>query len=307
MKILVTGGAGFIASHIVDRYITEGHEVVIIDNLSTGKRANLNSKARFYELDLLSFAEVEKVFKKEKFDLVNHHAAQIDVRRSMAEPVFDAQTNIIASINILECCRKTGVNKIIFVSSGGTIYGEAQYLPVDEKHILNPEACYAAAKVAVEYYLAVYKNSYGLDFTVLRCGNVFGPRQDPMGEAGVVAIFIGKMLKGEAPHIFGAGEQLRDYVYIEDAVEANCLALTKGSGQAVNIGTARGGSVNVIYQELAKIIGFKTPPIYDPPRVGELNKIYLSNAKVKEILGWAPKYTLEAGLRKTVEYFKHHA
>jgi len=243
MKILVTGGAGFIGSNVVDRYITDGHDVVVVDNLSTGKKANLNPNAKFYQMSIKEEG-LEEVFKREKPDIVNHHAAQIDVRKSVAEPVYDAGINIIGSLNLFQQCTKYKVKKVIFASSGGAGYGEQVRFPADEEHPLQPLSPYGIAKVSVELYLYFYGVTYGLDYTILRYANVYGPRQDPLGEAGFVAIFTNAMIENEVPVINGDGKQTRDYVYIDDVVEANELSLSKGSGEAFNIGTGIETDVN---------------------------------------------------------------
>jgi len=217
MKILVTGGAGFIASQIADAFINEGHDVYILDNLSTGFEKNINPKAKFINADITSLSIFE-IFSKEKFDVVNHHAAQIDVRKSVADPIFDANTNILGTINLLQACTKTGVKKFMFASTGGAVYGEQEYFPADENHPTNPVSPYGITKLTIEKYLYFYKNEYGLNYTILRYANVYGPRQNPFGEAGVVAIFASKLLKNENPVINGEGKQTRDYVFVEDVV-----------------------------------------------------------------------------------------
>jgi len=302
MKILVTGGAGFIGSNIVDRYLGEGHEVVVVDNLITGKRENLNPKAKFYEIDILD-PEIGEIFKKEKPAVINHHAAQIDVRKSLSDPIFDAKVNILGTINILENSVKAGVKKVIYASTGGALYGEPTYLPVDENHPILPIAPYAASKFSAEAYLSLYAQSYNLKYSALRYGNVYGPRQDPLGEAGVIAIFIGKMLKGERPTIYGDGEQLRDYIFVGDIAEVNLKVLEEGVG-VYNVGTGIGTSVNQLFKNLKEILDFKLESIYAPPRKGELLKVYLDAKKIEKELGWKARTSLNEGLRKTVEYFK---
>lgn len=303
-KVLVTGGAGFIGSHIVDSLIGGGHQVVIVDDLSHGKRDNINNRAKFYRMDIRD-TRLEEVFKEEKPDYVNHHAAQMDIRKSVADPQFDAQVNIVGTLNILENCRKYGVKKVIFASSGGAIYGEGNNsLPFGEESPVQPLSPYGVGKCTGEYYLHFYRETYGLDFTALRYGNVYGPRQDPEGEAGVIAIFIRAMLRDGSLTIFGDGEQLRDYVYVDDVVRANVLSLNKKEGNVFNIGTARGASVNELFKNLAEITGFKGKPVYSPARAGELLKTYLNFNRAKVVLGWQPEMALEEGLKRTVEYFK---
>ena len=300
MKILVTGGAGFIGSNIVDALIEKKHKVAIVDNLATGNMKNVNKKAKFYKVSVTDFNKIENIFKKEKFDVVIHHAAQLDVRKSVADPSFDADVNIKGTINILEACKRTKVKKIIFASSGGTIYGECSSKAPDEKAFANPLSPYGVAKLSVEHYIKCYSALYGLKYTVLRYANVYGPRQDPFGEAGVVAIFIGKMLKNDPVFIFGDGKQLRDYVYVKDVVSANLKALTKGNNEIINIGTHKTFSVN----QLAKITNYKNKPIYKPKRSGELLKSFLNISKANKVLNWQPKTNIVTGLKNTVDFFK---
>lgn len=315
MRILVTGGAGFIGSNIVDALVNEGHEVVVVDNLSSGKRENLNPAAKFYEMDVCDPA-LEKVFREERFDYVNHHAAQIDVRHSVADPVDDARTNILGLLNILENCRKYGVRGVIFASSGGVVYGEPSRLPATEKFPKGPQSPYGVSKLASEFYLTYYAQVMNLPYIALRYANVYGPRQDPHGEAGVVAIFGLKMLRGETPVIYGDGKQVRDYVYVGDVVRANLLALKRlqdggiscGAGGcaindfAYNIGTGEGTSVNRLFELLKEITGFAGEPDYGPERKGELRKICLDAGKAKAELGWEPQVDLREGLRRTVDF-----
>ena len=304
MRILVTGGAGFIASHIVDRYIELGHTVSVVDDLSTGSRENLNLEATFYEVDIRDSDALDAVFKREKPDVVNHHAAQIDVRRSTRDPVFDAEVNIVGSINILEAMVRNGVKRIIYASTGGAIYGEPEWLPVTEEHPARPISQYGISKHTVEHYLYLYSCNYGLEYVSLRYPNLYGPRQNPRGEAGVVSIFTALMLKGVTPTIYGDGEQLRDYVYVDDVVDANVVALERGSNISVNIGTGVGVSVNRIFAELAEITGFGGEAEYKPARKGEVKRIYLDPTRARELLGWSAKTSLRDGLRLTVEYLK---
>ena len=303
MKILVTGGAGFIASHVVDRLIDEGHQVVVVDDLSTGRNANLNPEARFYKIDICS-PELASVFKTEKPDYVDHHAAQISVVRALREPVLDAQLNIMGSLNVIQLSQEHGVKKIIYASTGGAIYGEPEYLPADENHPVNPLTPYGISKHTVEHYLYLYSTIYGLDYTVLRYANVYGPRQDPHGEAGVVAIFTQKMLNGEQPTIFGDGTATRDYVYIGDIVEANILALEKGSRGIYNVANNRETSVNEIFDHLKAESGFPQDVIHGPARAGEVYRIFLTNDKIKAGMRWIPKVDMKEGMRRTVEYYR---
>lgn len=303
-KILVTGGAGFIGSHVVDLFLDKGYEVVVIDDLSTGRLSNLNPKAKFYQMDIRS-PQVRDVFAAEKPDYVSHHAAQIDVRRSVAEPLFDAEVNILGSINLIECAREFGVKHFIYISSGGAAYGEPDRLPCDEDHPVNPICQYGASKHTVEHYLYMYHANYGLQYTVLRYANVFGPRQNPEGEAGVVAIFTGKMLAGEPAVVNGDGEQTRDFVYVGDCVYANYLALTVDHRPAIyNIGCGHPISINEIFFTLAKATGYSYPIQNGPAKVGETRHIYLDARKAARDLGWSPTVSLEEGLERTVSHLR---
>ena len=305
MKILVTGGAGFIASNIADAYIKEGYQVSIVDNLSTGKRSNINQEAKFYNVDITNGEEILHIFEKEKFDIVNHHAAQIDVRKSVADPIFDAQVNILGTLNILENCHKHGIKKVIFASSGGVIYGEcSENLFPDEQTESRPLSPYGVTKLGVEYYLKYYRTICNVNYTILRYGNVYGPRQDPFGEAGVVAIFSQAMLKNKDIFIFGDGEQLRDYVYVGDIVQANLLALSNGGNDVFNIGTGITSSVNRLFNELKTINDYNKNPIYKSVRPGELFRSALNINKAKEKLNWTAKTSFKEGLEKTADWFR---
>lgn len=303
MKILVTGGAGFIASNIVDAYIAAGHHVAILDDLSTGKKINLNPKAKFYQKDLRDKGLLS-VIQDFNPDIINHHAAQIDVRRSLTEPILNADINELGTLNLLEAAIKTKIKKIIFASTGGAIYGEVEEkLGANEDHAQEPISPYAITKRSVEMYLYAYKVNHGLKYTVVRYGNVYGPRQDPLGEAGVIAIFCGKMLKGETPTIYGDGKQLRDYVYVGDVAKANLLALDKGEGQIFNVGTGVGTSVNELFMHLKELMAFKADVVYAPARAGELFRSVLNCEKIKK-LGWKPEFDMRSGLVKTLEWYK---
>ena len=304
MKVLVSGGAGFIGSHVVDLFVQNGFEAVIVDDLSTGRASNLNPAAKFYQLDIRS-PKLAEMFEMERPDFVSHHAAQIDVRRSVAEPLFDAEVNILGSINLIECARRYQVKRFVYVSTGGAVYGEPEYLPCDEAHPINPICQYGASKHTVEHYLYMYQANYGSNYTVLRYPNVYGPRQDPRGEAGVVAIFTGQMLTDKPVVINGDGEQQRDFVYVGDCAQANLLAVASGNGSGIyNLGTGRGASVKEIFATLQKVTSYKRSPVHGPAKLGETRRIYLDAGKARQQLGWTPTVGLEEGLERTVAYFK---
>ena len=302
MRILITGGAGFIGSQVADRFVSLGHEVAVLDDLSSGFRKFVPTAARFFKADLSDASAVERCFAEFRPEVVDHHAAQIDVRRSVTEPVFDATVNILGGLQLLLACTRHAARKLIYASTGGALYGEGRSLPATEEHPVNPEAPYGASKHALEHYLFLWKLLHGLDYTVLRYPNVYGPRQNPHGEAGVNAIFIGLMLRGKRPHIFGSGEQVRDYLYVGDVVDANQIALTAGGGEMVNLGTGVGTSVNQVFHELKHILGFAGEPIYEPARPGEVQRIYLDATRARQVLGWQPKVEFREGLRRTVEW-----
>lgn len=305
MKILVTGGAGFIGSNIADELILKKHKVVIVDNLATGNIKNVNKKAKFYKVSICNKKKIDEIFRKEKIDIVIHNAAQLDVRKSVEDPYFDADVNIKGTLNILEACKNTKVKKIIFASSGGTIYGECATKAPDEKSFANPLSPYGVAKLSVEHYIKAYSSLYGLKYTILRYANVYGQRQDVNGEAGVVAIFIGKMIKDKEIFIFGDGKQLRDYVNVKDVVNANIKALTKGNNEVINIGTNKTTSVIELVKELSKITGYNKKPLFKPKRNGELFKSFLNISKAKKVLNWKPQVSIVDGLKNTVNYFKN--
>ncbi|HPT64209.1 MAG TPA: NAD-dependent epimerase/dehydratase family protein [Candidatus Atribacteria bacterium] len=301
-KVLISGGAGFIGSHIAEAYLASGFDVVVVDNLSTGKRENLPRGVTFYEGDITSLSDMEEIFFREKPDYVNHHAAQINLRRSTEEPLFDARVNILGSISLLELSVKYRVKKFIFASTGGAIYGEVKTLPAREDMPALPLSPYGVAKRSVELYLNYYHKVQGLDFVALRYGNVYGPRQDPRGEAGVVAIFISRIIKGEPCIIFGDGRKTRDYVYIEDIARANLLALS-ASG-IYNLGTGKETSVLDLVEVLKKVSGEDFPVVFGEERKGEIDRIALSSEKAREALGWTPSFSLEEGISHTWEWFK---
>ncbi len=307
MKILVTGGAGFIASHIVDAYIHLGHDVTVLDNLSTGRKTNINPGANFVQLDIRDAEALKALFAREKFNVVNHHAAQMDVRRSVADPVFDASVNILGVLTLLEECVKAGVSKFIFASSGGAIYGEQDYFPADEQHPTRPISPYGVAKLATEQYLFYYRAVYGLDSVNLRYANVYGPRQNPEGEAGVVAIFTSRMLAGTPAIVNGEGTQTRDYVFVGDVVRANVLALDCKGSNVFNIGTGKESDVNTLFRILKKETGSSCEEQHGPAKKGEQLRSVLDHSKISSALGWKPTVTLEKGLARTVDFFRHES
>ena len=302
-RVLVTGGAGFIGSHVAEEFINSGYEVLVIDDLSSGKRENVPSQAKFIQMDICS-EELEDVFEDFKPRFVAHLAAQIDVRKSVSNPIFDAKVNILGGINILQQSVKYGVNKFVFASTGGAIYGEAEVMPVPETYPPKPLSPYGTSKLAFEHYIGLYQRLYGLRYMILRLPNVYGPRQSPEGEAGVCSILSGLMLKGKKPVLYGFGEPMRDYVYVKDIARAFLLAVEKGENETVNLGSAIGTRVREIFDIIAEIIGYRDEPELAPLRPGEVHSIYISGEKAKQILGWQPQVPLKEGLRYTVEYVK---
>jgi UDP-glucose 4-epimerase len=303
MKILVTGGAGFIASHVSDRFLALGHDVAIVDSLVTGKRENLPQTARFYELDIRS-PELDAVFAAEKPEVICHHAAQMDVRKSVADPVYDAEVNLLGTLNLLECCRRHDARKVIYAGSGGAMYGEAVYMPADELHPVNPLSPYGVSKHTVEHYLTTYRANHGLDFTVLRYPNVYGPRQDPHGEAGVVAIFSLQMLSGQTPTIFGDGTKTRDYCYVADIVHGNELALDKGDGGLFNLGRGIEVSDYDIFCSVRDAVGADVTPTYAPERPGEVQHIALDARLAAREIGWRWQVDLPEGVGAAVAFYR---
>ncbi|NUM25743.1 MAG: NAD-dependent epimerase/dehydratase family protein [Candidatus Buchananbacteria bacterium] len=304
MKLLVTGGAGFIGSSVVDALIEKGHDVVVVDDLSTGEKKNINPKAKFYKLDIGDEKKIEKVFKAEKPQAVFHLAAQIDVRKSVADPVGDAHKNIIAGLTLLESCRKHQVAKVIFSSTGGAIYGDTESRPTAENHPESPVSPYGIAKLTLEKYLYFYHYAYGLSYVVLRYANVYGPRQNARGEAGVVAIFCDRLLAGQPPVINGDGRQTRDYVYVSDVVEANVLALAADKVGIYNVGTGVETSVNDLALHLKNIFRFDKDFNYGPPKTGEQQHSAIDFSKISKDFGWKPKVALIEGLMSTVNWFR---
>ena len=303
MKIVITGGAGFIASHIADAYLALGHEVWIIDNLSTGKQENIPEKAHFVKMDVNDPA-IHDLFSQEKFDIVNHHAAQMDVRVSVNDPSHDARINILGGINIYEAAKNSGVKKIIFASSGGTVYGEQEIFPADESHPTKPISPYGVAKLSNEHYLYYYYAVYGIPYVAFRYANVYGPRQNPHGEAGVIAIFTQKLLAGQQPIINGDGLQTRDYVYVGDIVKANELAISTDMHGAFNIGTSIETDVNTLFRHLHSLIGATCSEQHIPAKTGEQRRSVLSYNHIYQQYGWEPSMEIRAGLDKTVEFFR---
>lgn len=302
MNILVTGGAGFIGSHIVDKYLELGHTVTIIDNLSTGKKENINPNANFVEMDIKD-ESISKVFADGNYDVLSHQAAQMDVRVSVNDPKFDAQNNIIGSLNLYENCKQYGVKKIIFASSGGTVYGEQSEFPCDENHATNPVSPYGIGKLTNEYYLYYYKQIYDIDYVALRYGNVFGPRQNPNGEAGVIAIFANKLINNDQPIINGDGLITRDYIFISDVVEANMRSLESEVNGIYNVTTGIETNVNHIFQVLKDKTKSDLEENHGPAKMGEQRRSVCSFDKFKSKHNWSPKVSFIDGIDKTVDYF----
>ena len=302
-KAIVTGGAGFIGSHICDALIERGIEIAVVDNLSSGKRRNLPPGATFYEVDVRD-ASVREIFAKEKPDYLFHLAAQMDVRKSVTDPVYDASVNIGGTANLLEAGRASGLKKIIYAATGGAMYGDPRVLPADEGTPIEPLCPYGISKGTAELYLELYRKLYGMSYTSLRFPNVYGPRQDPHGEAGVVAIFSQLMLAGQQPKIFGDGTMTRDYVYVGDIVDANMLALDAGDGVAMNLGWGKEISTQQIFDGVRDAVGCDIVPNYVPERLGEVAHISLDAGLAKKVLGWEPKVELRDGLRRAVEFYR---
>lgn len=299
--VLVTGGAGFIGSHIVDKLIGKGYRVIVVDNLYTGKMDNVNKRAKFYKADIRD-KKLYQIFETERPEFVFHQAAQINICESINNPRFDADINIIGTINMLECCRKTNVKKIIYASSAA-VYGNPKYLGVDEKHRINPISYYGISKFTPEQYIKAYNELYGLKYTILRYANVYGIRQEPKGEGGVISIFLDKMLRGEKSVIYGDGKQTRDFIYVDDITRANILALKNGDNDIFNIGTSVETSINDLFQTMNRLIG-NSIALYRKTREGDILHSFFDITKSKKILEWEPKYTLYAGLNETIEYYR---
>ncbi|HEY0403807.1 MAG TPA: NAD-dependent epimerase/dehydratase family protein [Blastococcus sp.] len=306
MRIVVTGGAGFIGSHLVDAFVGAGHEVVVIDSLWShggGRRENIPEGVSFVHMDIRDDAGLQRIFSEFKPEVVSHHAAQHSVAIGSRDPKYDANVNVIGMLNVLEAAVKAGSRKVIFASSAAT-YGDVQEMPVDETSPQRPVSPYGITKMVTEHYLRFFKAQHGLDYTALRYGNVYGPRQDPNGEAGVIAIFLGKFLQRQGVRIDWDGEQTRDYVYVGDVVRANAAALTKGSGEIYVVGTGKRTSVNDIYRTMVEVTGFEAPVTHAPPRPGDARDVYFDPAKAKRELGWQAEVALVDGMRATYDYFR---
>lgn len=306
MNILVTGGAGFIGSHIVDAYIEQNHQVTVLDNLSTSNRRFINPKARFYHMDILD-PGVGEVLKKENIEVINHHAAQISVPDSVADPVFDAKANIIGTLLLLRNAVSSSVGKFIFASTGGAIYGSKAPLPTGEDHPCNPESPYGISKLSVENYLRFFASSYGIKTVTLRYSNVFGPRQNPHGEAGVVAIFCKRLLENRAPVIYGDGEQTRDYILVKDIARANVTALRPDCTGTFNVGTGIETSVNTLIKDLLRLSGSSLQAEHAPTRGYEQRRSAIDRKKFSEQFGWKPQVSFDEALVETYNFFKDDA
>jgi len=305
VRILVTGGAGFIGSHVADAYVAAGHEVAVLDNFSTGNEANLNPAAEVHRVDLRDQAAVEKAVASFRPEIVNHHAAQSEVPKSVADPGFDAQVNIVGGLNLLKASLDHKVKKVIFISTGGALYGEPDVVPADEDHPVRPLSPYGTSKFSFEQYLGTFKRTFGLEFTVLRYANIYGPRQDFFAEEGrVVAIFASRMLAGKPVTIDGDGGQSRDMLHVGDAATANLAALDRGDGEIFHISTGVSVSVNDLFRKLALLTGYKLAPNTGPKRKGDVYRIALDNSRARRGLGWEPRVSLEEGLSLTVDYFR---
>ena len=301
-RAAVTGGAGFIGSWVADQYVEAGYEVLAIDAKPREEARHVNARAAYAQVDLRD-GDVERALRDFRPDVVSHHAAQASVPGSVADPVADAMINVIGSVRLLEAARRSGVRKVVYAASGGSTYGAVKYIPTDEKHPIDPISPYAVSKHTVEHYLRAYQHLYGLQFTSLRYANIYGPRQDPHGEAGVVAIFTSRMLRGEQPIVNGEGTDERDYVFVRDVARANLLAVDKGDGAMVNIATGAGTTVVEIFDELKRLTEFKGERVHGPPRPGDVPSIRLDPDLARETLGWEPATSVRDGLRETVAWF----
>lgn len=302
MRVLVTGGAGFIGSHIVDRLLQLGHEVIVVDNLYSGNRANLSTEAKFFEVDILD-PRLKEIFRDEKPDGVIHQAAQANAQKSMEQPGFDSMVNIVGTLKVLENCRDYEVGKVIYASSAA-VYGMPLSLPIDENHPVRPISNYGVSKHTPEHFLRIFSELYGINYMVLRYANVYGPRQDPRGEGGVVSIFVDRMINKKEVYIYGDGKQTRDFIYVRDVAEANIKALTYTKNDVVNISTGIGTEVTQLLTKLKIFLGRDIEPIYREPRPGDITESCLDNTKAKKLLQWKPEFSLDEGLRETINCVK---
>ncbi|AGB41224.1 nucleoside-diphosphate-sugar epimerase [Halobacteroides halobius DSM 5150] len=299
--ILITGGAGFIGSHIVDKLITRGDQVIIIDNLSTGKKENINSKAKFYQIDIRD--NLTEIFTKHKIDYIIHHAAQSNIQSSIKNPSLDSEINIVGTVNLLEYASSYDIVKFIYASSAA-VYGRPQYLGINEEHPITPISYYGVAKHTPEHYIKIFNQLYELNYTILRYANVYGERQEAKGEGGVVAVFIDKILREDKPIIYGDGKQTRDFVYVKDVARANLAALEKGDEETINISCDQQTSINQLFKMIKQITNINLEPIYQAARPGDIKHNYLLNNKAQRLLDWSPKYNLERGLKETLAYYQ---
>jgi len=305
VKILVTGGAGFIGSHVVDAYVAAGHQVAVLDNFSTGRAANVNPAAEVHHVDVREQTEVAKLVAAFQPDVINHHAAQAEVPKSVSDPAHDAHVNILGGLNLLKASVDNSVRKFIFSSTGGALYGEPDVVPADEDHPVRPLSPYGTSKYAFEQYLGTYQRTFDLDYTVLRYANIYGPRQDFHAEEGrVIAIFASRMLLGKPVTIDGDGTQSRDMLHVADVATANLAALESGSGGTFHVSTGIPLTVNDMFRKLALLTDYKIEPRFGPARKGDVYRIALDNSRAKEQLGWQPQIRIEEGLRLTVDYFR---
>jgi UDP-glucose 4-epimerase len=305
VRILVTGGAGFIGSHVVDAYVAAGHEVAVLDNFSTGSEDNLNRAAAVHRVDLRDQPQVDKAIASFRPELVNHHGAQSEVPKSVADPAYDAQVNIIGGLNLIKACVDHGVRKVIFSSTGGALYGEPDVVPADEGHPVRPLSPYGTSKLAFEQYLGTFRRTFGLDYTVMRYANIYGARQDFHAEEGrVIAIFASRMLAGKPVTIDWTGEQSRDMLHVGDVAAANLAVLEKGSGGTFHISSGIATTINELFRKLAMLTGYSLEPTYGPARKGDVYRIALDNERARQQLGWQPRVNLEEGLSLTVDYFR---
>lgn len=307
MKILVTGAAGFIASHVAEEYVRRGHDVVVADDLSRGRIENVSPQCRFFRCDIRDREALQRIFDSEKPEIVNHHAAQMDVRRGVREPLFDAEVNILGSLNLIQSALSCGCKRFIYAATAGAGYGEPEQLPVPEHHPMRPITPYGVSKHTVEHYLFTFHALYGMDYVILRYGNVYGPRQNSQGEAGVFAIFCEQMLAGIQPVIYGDGSKVRDYVYISDVVAANCAALERGNGEVFNIASGVPSTDQEVFELVRTLLGKTEAPQYVSRRPGEIDQICLDASKAAWILEWRPQVSLIDGARQTIAYFRAQA